>query len=348
MFIQSSSPVDTEKDLRSTAANDNKSAIDLEKDFGHVVQALEQIETKLRIQYVPSLIERAPALEFDDIKENNSSSDNNQNDSKETPSPSSADGGVLATIDGTTASLRRRNLKHFSLSMFPTNPTITLDQLTILDVSHNELMELPGLSSLTNLLVLNLERNWFNTLPTEIGCCTKLQQLLAGRNFLRPNTNSLLFPQLQKLKCLKVLDLVYNQKCGRPHHRDVIRQALQLPDGLPSGIEINLTLWEEVGNVPGTYIGKSKLFEALELQAYFSDWILNPHYFLVEFRLYQVNVQPSGTPPICAANWNRGVRFNCVSGSSKILDMPPPILPSSIVPKSCLNCYERINKRDSW
>ena len=41
--------------------------------------------------------------------------------------------------------------------------------------------------------------NWFNTLPLEIGKCTKLKTLIASRNFLHPNAASLLFSSLQHL-----------------------------------------------------------------------------------------------------------------------------------------------------
>jgi hypothetical protein len=41
----------------------------LAEEYAHVVDALEQIETELRIKHIPNLVERAPPLEADDLKE---------------------------------------------------------------------------------------------------------------------------------------------------------------------------------------------------------------------------------------------------------------------------------------
>ena len=208
----------------------------LASQYAHIVEALEKIETGLRIKHLPKLIERPPPLEADDLKEKEESRDQ------------------VATIcqDSFNVSLRRRDLKSFSLSMITSSPSFNSFQfLTTLDVSHNELMDLPGLSRMPNLCTLNLERNWFNTLPLEIGSCRKLKIIIASRNFLRPNSQSLLFPKLKLLKDLKRFDLRYNQKCGRPHHLSSIRGEL------PQLEELILTMWEEVGNVPGSYVGAS-------------------------------------------------------------------------------------------
>jgi len=219
---------------------------DLAKEYEHVVKALEQMETRLRVEKKPHLVERPPPLEADDLKEANQTLiDCHIND----------EGNPMAIVldDGATISLRKRNLKVFSLSLFPSfSPSFfSLSNLTLLDVSNNELMDLPGLGKMPNLEILNLERNWFNTLPTEIGKLTKLKHLIAARNFLRPNDASLLFESLNALKDLRVFDLLYNQKCGRPHHRDIIREELKQLS------EVKMTLWEEVASQPGSYIGKS-------------------------------------------------------------------------------------------
>ncbi len=213
----------------------------LEETFAHVVVALEKIETELRIKQLPNLVQRPPPLEADDLKE------------RATNCCESQDGRVsILSQDLSVALLKRQNLKSFSLSIIPLSPTFTtFEHLTTLDVSNNELMDLPGLSALSNIHTLILERNWFNTLPLEIGKLFKLKTLIASRNFLRPNASSLLLPQLKLLKELKSLDLLYNQKCGRPHHRDLIQGEL------PQLEEVKLTLWEEVGGVPGSYVGAS-------------------------------------------------------------------------------------------
>jgi len=219
---------------------------DLTREYDNVVKALEQMETKLRVEKKPHLIERPPPLEANDLKEGNQPLIDDQiND----------EGNPMAVIldDGATISLKKRNLKEFSLKLFPSlSPSsFSLFNLTLLDVSNNELMDLPGLGKMPNLETLNLERNWFNTLPTEIGKLTKLKDLICRRNFLRPNDASLLFESLKEMKDLRVFDLLYNQKCGRPHHRELIK------DELKQLTEVKMTLWEEVGSQPGSYVGKS-------------------------------------------------------------------------------------------
>ena len=220
---------------------------DLGKEYENVVEELEEMETKLRIQHKPHLVERPPPLEADDLKEENKSSTINDQQH--------ADINPIAVIsdDGASASLRKRNLKVFSLGMFPVPSAspLLLSKLILLDLSNNELMDLPGLVQMPNLETLNLERNWFNTLPKEIGKLTKLKTLIAARNFLRPNDASLLFDSLRQLKDLRLFDLLYNQKCGRPHHRELIQKELTQLE------EVKMTLWEEVGARPGSYIGKS-------------------------------------------------------------------------------------------
>lgn len=59
-----------------------------------------------------------------------------------------------------------------------------------------------------NLRHLNLTRNWFNTMPSEIGSLVHLLSVDASRNFFRPNGRSLRFDALRALPCLQTLDLV--------------------------------------------------------------------------------------------------------------------------------------------
>ena len=164
---------------------------------------------------------------------------------------------------------------------------INFEMISVLDVSHNEITDLPGLSLLKNLLELNMNRNWFNTLPNDIGALSKLQRLIASRNFLRPNETSLQLDQLRRLPKLKLIDLRYNQKCGRSFHRERIFDALstvavvtsssesssnttsssattttkeiEVEVELPPKLQILMTIWDELGtnNGSGTnqYVG---------------------------------------------------------------------------------------------
>ena len=217
-----------------------------------VRKALEELETELRIKHLPSLIERAPPLEADDIKIDVNANDNTADIN--TSLVLDDDQVAVLSEDGSVASLRKRDLRTFTLSMIPsTSPSMPMSflRLTSLDVSNNELMDLPGLATMANLQTLNLERNWFNTLPFEIKTLTKLTTLIASRNFFKPNAASLLLPDLQALTELKCLDLSYNQKCGRQSHFDLIQLAL------PQVVELKITMWEDVGSVPGSYVGAS-------------------------------------------------------------------------------------------
>ena len=85
------------------------------------------------------------------------------------------------------ARFRDRNLRALPAS------ALALDlpplRVTALDLSRNELSELPGLAALApTLRVLNLERNWFSRVPEEVGALRALMELNLSRNFLRPGS----------------------------------------------------------------------------------------------------------------------------------------------------------------
>ena len=211
----------------------------LAKDYSHIVQYLETLETEERVRSLPHLIERAPNVEIGDLvntvvdgesscvtDEQQQNSNNNNNSSN----PS-------------TVSLRRKGLKSFSLSLISFNTSIisSYENITHLDVSNNELMDLPGLSCLSQLIELSIERNWFNTLPLETGKLFKLRKINASRNFLKPNAASLRLEQLKLLPNLNEIDLQYNKKCCRADHRDNIQKEL-----LPQKVNVIVTVWEEM------------------------------------------------------------------------------------------------------
>jgi len=296
--------------------------------YNHVVTALEEIETQLRMIYHPTLIERALPLEVDDIKDHQKELEKNQkqqksvlvvDDSKKDEKDSKIEEeeedskieeetkekekeneviDITATIsdDMKEASIRRLKLKgsvqiNQQMMMIMSSSTIPpisttkiiiiippqlkfkfkFDLLLTFDVSNNEITDLPGLKIMKNLQILNINRNWFNELPNEISYLTNLTTIIASRNFLKPNINSLhLIDIKKKLNKLTLLDLQYNQKCGRIFHRErieeilcccppqiEIKHKLKIKIKIKPKIKILMTLWEEIGDVPGTYVGVS-------------------------------------------------------------------------------------------
>jgi hypothetical protein len=217
--------------------------MDLTKEFSDVVAVLQQIETNLRVTYKPHLLNRL----------NDSSSNCGDTEPSRNNKPSTDTTKVVFNQDSTVAAVQsEENLRYFSTDMISSAPSFrSFSTITCLNLKNNELMDIPGLSSLVNLRSLNLERNWFNTLPLEIGKLTKLETLVASRNFLRPNASSLLFRDLKLLLNLRNFDVRYNQKLGCIRHRDLILNELQQLE------ELKLTLWEEVGSIPGSYVGAS-------------------------------------------------------------------------------------------
>ena len=116
-----------------------------------------------------------------------------------------------ADDDVLDARFRDRNLRALPAS------ALALDlpplRVTALDLSRNELSELPGLAALApTLRVLNLERNWFSRVPEEVGALRALVELNLSRNFLRPGDDALALDALRALPCLRVLDLRWNRK----------------------------------------------------------------------------------------------------------------------------------------
>lgn len=266
-------PIEATEDMPPSACNNRDTQqpsflLPLAEEYAGIVKKLEAIETTERIRSLPNLIERAPPLEIDDLAlvpaavptpeaTVATTPDVSENGIHSSTDPHCKEVKVTFKEDGCHASLARRNLRTFSLSMFPTASMsgakkIDLLLLTTLDVGNNELMDLPGLSALPNLRNLNLTRNWFNTLPIEIDSCTKLISLNASRNFFKPNEQSLRLTALRThLPELSTLDLTYNQKCGREAHRALVQSQV------PKLKDIRMTVWEKVSSAPGAYVGSS-------------------------------------------------------------------------------------------
>lgn len=139
------------------------------------------------------------------------------------------------------ARFRDRNLRALPPS------ALSLDlpplRLTSLDLSRNELSELPGLAALApTLRVLTLERNWFSRVPAGVGALRALEELNLSRNFLRPGDDALALDALRSLKRLRVLDLRWNRKVCTAETSRRLSRALggdsSANDAVSAGTEI--------------------------------------------------------------------------------------------------------------
>ena len=215
---------------------------DQDPSLSKIAAYISQRETIERVKHRPNLTERAPNVEIDDVllaaAEKKSAEEDGGGDHHNNPNIN-------------TISLRHLNLKEFSLQLLSThNPfSILYTNITELDVSNNELLQLPGLATLCNLQKLCLRRNWFNTLPTDIGKLSQLRVINASRNFLKPNEDSLRFQELKTLNHLEVLDVSLNQKCRTVEHRELIKKSIarsSSDDGKIDAVEVLVTIWQEM------------------------------------------------------------------------------------------------------
>mmetsp|Transcript_25487 Transcript_25487/g.48637 ORF Transcript_25487/g.48637 Transcript_25487/m.48637 type:complete len:564 (-) Transcript_25487:118-1809(-) len=240
------------------------SPLALIEQYPDIVQYIESIETKIRIKWHPHLTERAPNIEIDDVHRLAIAAaaaadaavvvekDDNKNVGDDNDDVVNNKNNTTTTT--TTVSLVHQGLKEFSLQLLPIDQSHFI-HLTKLDVSNNELSTLPGLATLSNLQVLCIKRNWFNTLPCDIGTLKQLRIIDASRNFLKPNNDSLRFDDLKKsLSHLETLDVTLNQKCRTVDHRSFIQKSLlpQLDE-----IKVLVTIWQEKSNVEHNCIGSS-------------------------------------------------------------------------------------------
>ena len=234
---------DSEKPAFARAASSSSSSSSktpsLAEQYPDMVQYLESIETQERIKYYPHLIERAPNVEIDDVQRDviiaNDEIGIVANDIDK-------DNGDYPSSNERVASLRHEGLREFTLQLLTTFKPSNYINIQTLDVSHNELDTLPGISELVNLEILCIKRNWFNVLPSGIGKLHKLKFIDASRNFLKPNADSLQLMELKNLTQLKLLDVSLNQKCRTADHRAYIKTFL-----LPL-TNVKVTVWQEASN----------------------------------------------------------------------------------------------------
>ena len=155
------------------------------------------------------------------------------------------DAGSQQTKDGyyDLARYRARGIVSLaSLSSLPEPPKASkLSTIQHLDLSRNELWDISvgALQSLSSTLTtLDISRNWFESLPESIGVLTELTELRASHNLLKPNdTKSLRVDVMKKMKSLQIIDLRFNQKCGKR----TLMESLQSTLGHKVDIQMTIT-----------------------------------------------------------------------------------------------------------
>jgi hypothetical protein len=141
-------------------------------------------------------------------------------------------------------SLMDLSLTQFSLTMISYTPSSILE----LDLSHNCLSEIPGLSQMKNLTSLDICRNEFRSLPESLRELPHLTQINASRNQLRASADLLVLLTKPPLPSLQSLDLTFNKKLFTQSLLDILRSSL------PS-VAISMTVTSPPPT--GAYIGNS-------------------------------------------------------------------------------------------
>jgi hypothetical protein len=142
-------------------------------------------------------------------------------------------------------SLTDRSLHDISLSKIIEYP---FNSIVELDLSYNKLTEIPELSRLKNLEILDIRRNEFRYLPNDISQLKFLTKLNASRNNLRPSADLLVLLTQPPLPSLQQLDLSFNPKI-------FTQSILDLLSSLLPSVAINITVTSPPP--PGAYVGKS-------------------------------------------------------------------------------------------
>jgi Leucine-rich repeat (LRR) protein len=148
-------------------------------------------------------------------------------------------------------------------------PIISNNSIEILDLSYNKILQLPDLSKLIELKILNLKSNRLRTLPETIGKILKLKTLNLRNNMLKNLPKSLSY-----ITSLKILDLHGNKLTNLGFDFSPSISELELGwnsfVAIPNNIK-SLTLLEKLGlggnkieNLPN-WIGLFSLLRELDL-----------------------------------------------------------------------------------
>jgi hypothetical protein len=205
-------------------------AVDVLPQHKEIVRILEQFETRARLRFRPTMQQRKVVP-----------TDNHG--SMEVPRQS-----IEGASNHQVFSWTEQNLRLLSMSQLAN--AVSLVSLLSLDLSRNELWDLPDdISGLVNLETLDLSRNWFRCLPKSISQLSRsLRSLYASHNMLRPSRASLQMDLWKEFIHLTVLDISCNQKCGRQSLRATFQN--EIPH-----VTVSMTI--NYPPQPGSFVGTS-------------------------------------------------------------------------------------------
>ena len=145
-------------------------------------------------------------------------------------SSTTANNDVVICDDDQYCNLSRQSLRgnftSFTFTSLPRDTPIIFSSILHLDLSRNELWGISNdaLAPLAStLLTLDISRNWFESLPS-LGILIALKELKASHNLLKPN--SLNTDALKEMNALSLIDLRFNQKCGKQSLLELLQSNL--------------------------------------------------------------------------------------------------------------------------
>lgn len=198
----------------------------------------QKLENRMRLDKRPEVrmaakLEKISTLQHDSEK---TISEKNQHDVSASDATTEKADKVVSLID--------LSLSQFSLDMISFSPSSILE----LDLSHNCLSEIPGLSLMKNLVSLDIRRNEFRSLPESLRDLHHLSHINASRNHLRASADLLVLLTKPPLPSLQSLDLTFNKKLFTQSLLDILTSSL--PD---------VAVYMTVTSPPpkGAYIGNS-------------------------------------------------------------------------------------------
>ena len=242
-------------DLDATASGSDQAA---------VVKALERIETAARTRHRPHLTQRrevpmdnhgsmiVPAAASSSVSSTNGPKPEHLRMARKADGHASI--GSCSCCDLSERGLRGELFLERITEFLDPPAHASLASIVQLNLSRNELWDLPPLTALSGLRHLDLSRNWFAALPWSIvDLGGTLRTLDVSHNMLRSSQAALLIAgsdasssisrdtgtiicALQSLAHLQVLDLRFNQKCGHQKLLDKLRRIL------PPATDVRMTI----------------------------------------------------------------------------------------------------------